>query len=293
MPSETAGRDPVVAIAPYGLRPGPDLGATPLADCEMPLGCPPGLAGGVLADLGPEDHAVFHPKSGFYALRRPRLTAKMSLVIAEPYAVHGWHFHLLRLYHRRFFRILTRREAFVAAIPNAVFFNHVFAWATDVPDGIAKTRPASIIASDRDKLEGHRLRHRIVAAIRAEGLDVDVLGRGYQPFEDKWDGLAPYRYSVVIENSRERHYYTEKLIDAFLCRTIPIYWGAPNVSETFDTGGMILCETEAALVAALRDIPDHDSAGMAAAVEANHATARGCLASYTRMAELLLREGAA
>ena len=65
------------------------------------------------------------------------------------------------------------------------------------------------------------------------------------------------------------------------------------MGDAFDTGGMILCDTEAALVAALREIPDHDSAGMAEAIEANHATARGCLASYTRMAELLLREGAA
>lgn len=217
----------------------------------------------------------------------------MSLVIAEPYAVHGWHFKLLRLLHRRFFRILTRREEFNAVVSNAVFFNHVFAWAQNVPQGIAKTRPVSIIASARAKLAGHKLRHKIVDAIRAEGLDVDVLGRGYRPFEKKWDGLAPYRYSVIIENARERHYFSEKLIDAFLCRTIPIYWGAPNVGDVFDTAGMILCADEEQIIAALRQVPKMDPEAMTASIEANHAKARACLNSYPRLAELLLTEAAA
>ena len=65
------------------------------------------------------------------------------------------------------------------------------------------------------------------------------MGRGYAPFEAKEDGLAPYRASVVIENSREPSYISEKLIDAALCRTLPIYWGAPDVADWFDPAGLI------------------------------------------------------
>jgi len=34
--------------------------------------------------------------------------------------------------------------------------------------------------------------------------------------------LTPYRYSVVIENVREPGYFSEKLVDALLCGTVPI-----------------------------------------------------------------------
>ena len=42
-------------------------------------------------------------------------------------------------------------------------------------------------------------------------------------------------YSVVVESSSEPNYFTEKLIDCLITKTIPIYWGCPNVSEYFDT----------------------------------------------------------
>lgn len=51
-------------------------------------------------------------------------------------------------------------------------------------------------------------------------------------------------YSVVIENVRETNYFSEKLIDAILCDTIPIYLGCPNIGDFSDTQGMILCESE-------------------------------------------------
>ena len=42
-------------------------------------------------------------------------------------------------------------------------------------------------------------------------------------------------YSVAVESSNEPNYFTEKLIDCLITKTIPIYWGCPNISEYFDT----------------------------------------------------------
>jgi hypothetical protein len=81
----------------------------------------------------------------------------------------------------------------------------------------------------------------MVAQVNALGLDIAVLGRGYQPFENKQDGLLNYRYSVIIENVKEPDYFTEKLFDCLLCGTLPIYLGAPNIGDYFDVAGMILC----------------------------------------------------
>jgi hypothetical protein len=104
-----------------------------------------------------------------------------------------------------------------------------------------KSQMASIIASRHRTFEGQHLRHAVVDRYRDQ-LDA-VLGNGYQPIEDKLEGLADFRYTVVIENVRRNYYFTEKLIDAFVTGTIPIYWGCPAIGRFFNTDGMIVCET--------------------------------------------------
>lgn len=49
-----------------------------------------------------------------------------------------------------------------------------------------------------------------------------------------------YQYSIVIENSRQSNYFTEKLIDCLITKTIPIYFGCTNIQDFFDTRGWIL-----------------------------------------------------
>ena len=63
-------------------------------------------------------------------------------------------------------------------------------------------------------------------------------------FDAKADGLAPYRFSVVIENVREQNYFSEKLVDAVLCNTVPIYWGCPNIDRFIDPSALIICTSE-------------------------------------------------
>jgi hypothetical protein len=52
-----------------------------------------------------------------------------------------------------------------------------------------------------------------------------------------------YQFHLAIENSRQENYFTEKLIDCLISKTIPIYYGCPNIDEYFDTKGWILLET--------------------------------------------------
>ncbi len=47
-------------------------------------------------------------------------------------------------------------------------------------------------------------------------------------------------FSVIIENQRLPNYITEKLIDCILSKTVPLYFGSPNVADYFDTSGMII-----------------------------------------------------
>jgi len=49
----------------------------------------------------------------------------------------------------------------------------------------------------------------------------------------KYLGLIDYEYCLSLENNKERNYFTEKICDAFLAWSIPIYYGCPNLSDYF------------------------------------------------------------
>ena len=116
------------------------------------------------------------------------------------------------------------------------------------------------------------------------------MGRGYKPFDNKSDGLLPYRYSVVIENCREPSYFTEKLIDACLCRTVPIYWGAPDIAEFFDISGMIICSSLDEISQALQNLSEADYASRSNAIEANFKTAEHFAKLHQRAAQSIVSE---
>lgn len=282
---------PAIAVIPYAERLPEGLPNLPLDRLDWPLGRPARLAQGTVADMAATDHLITYPKTRLYVAPRGRRKAQLSLMIVEPDAVHAKHLRLARLFHRRFFRVLTKNAGLLSAIPNGVRF--VFG-STFLPDpatvDTTKSRDTSLIASSKRVWEGHRLRHAVVDRIRQENLPVDVMGRGYKPFAEKAEGLAPYRYSVVIENLREASYFTEKLVDAALCRTVPIYWGAPDIADYFDPAGMILCSGLDDILTALRQAGPADYAARAAAVEENRRRALGLCDTNGRAAAVIAAE---
>ena len=60
----------------------------------------------------------------------------------------------------------------------------------------------------------------------------------------KIDLFKDAQFSLVIENSRQKDYFTEKLCDCLITSTIPIYYGCPNISDYFDTTGWIILEND-------------------------------------------------
>lgn len=56
---------------------------------------------------------------------------------------------------------------------------------------------------------------------------------------DKIDFLRDYCFTVAYENAASPGYCTEKLLDAFLARSIPIYWGDSHVSTIFNPHAFI------------------------------------------------------
>ncbi len=58
--------------------------------------------------------------------------------------------------------------------------------------------------------------------------------------KNKWDVLPRYRFSICYENIHdEPGWVTEKIFDCMRAGCVPIYWGAPNISDYVDAGAFI------------------------------------------------------
>lgn len=99
-----------------------------------------------------------------------------------------------------------------------------------------KTKLISVITSNKIISKGHQDRIDFVMKLKEHyGDKIDLFGRGFNTFDDKWDVLAPYKYHISIENSQNLYYFTEKLTDTFLAGTFPIYYGCKNIEDYFDS----------------------------------------------------------
>lgn len=62
----------------------------------------------------------------------------------------------------------------------------------------------------------------------------------YQGFVDnKFEAMSRYRFAICFENEISPGFITEKIFDCFLAGTIPIYYGAPNVTDYIPAGCFI------------------------------------------------------
>lgn len=95
-----------------------------------------------------------------------------------------------------------------------------------------KTKLLSVITSNKAFTQGHIDRIRFVEKLKAYyGDAIDVYGRGFNDFDDKWCVLAQYKYHIVIENSSQSYYWTEKMSDCLIAETFPFYYGCTNMND--------------------------------------------------------------
>ncbi len=111
---------------------------------------------------------------------------------------------------------------------------------------VKKLNKVSIIVSNKDFSEGHKKRIEFVNKITSLPISkyIDVYGHGFNPIPDKWDVIAPYKYHLVLENSVQKDYWSEKLADAFLGFSFPIYYGCPNICDYFSKDSLRIIDID-------------------------------------------------
>lgn len=177
---------------------------------------------------------------------------------------------------RRFDHVCTFYQELLNLGPPFTPFYFGTSWVeTQLADAdLSKRRLISFVGSiQHGAQQGYALRaevaHRLVADSR-----VDCFGYGIREISSKLHGLAPYAFSVAMENVRYDGYFTEKLIDCFLTDTVPIYWGCGAINRWFDPRGILCFETLDQLLAILDTLNWDGYARMLPFVRQNRDVAR-------------------
>lgn len=147
----------------------------------------------------------------------------------------------------RFRRVMTWHDDMVAWSPDRVVKMNYAQDFTATVTG-RHDRFMCVVASNKfhpspDSLYPERFRAVKWFDRHAPGV-LDLFGPGWQGITPSWKGtispgskreiMSDYRFSLVIENAIFPGYITEKIFDAFIAGTIPIYLGAPNVDRWID-----------------------------------------------------------
>lgn len=103
-----------------------------------------------------------------------------------------------------------------------------------------KTKLISVVSSNKAFTDGHRKRLDFVQKLKNHfGDKLDIYGRGINDFDDKWDVLASYKYTIAVENDFCEDWVTEKYFDCIYANTLPFFYGCPNLEKIVDKDSFI------------------------------------------------------
>jgi hypothetical protein len=188
------------------------------------------------------------------------------LIGSEPNEYFGNHDYAIKN-HESFGAILTWSTKVLNQVPNAIQVTYGESWWQDKPFDYVDTPKefkTSFLRGGLLKLQGHIVRHEVFDRQKEIQTPIqfwDKLGeRGdfNQWREDKINTFRPFQYSLCIENSSRENYFSEKITDCILNKTIPIYWGCSNIGDFYNDKGIIQVKNADEIIRVLNNLePDY------------------------------------
>lgn len=168
------------------------------------------------------------------------------LVFEEPNEYFGLHDWAIQNQHLFSF-ILTWDDKVLNNCSNAMMmpFGHTWFLPEQYNKNHIKKFQTTHLAGKLLKTYGHSLRHELLdrqSEIKTPIKFYKTYGDRYnidQARLDKEELFGDSMFGVAIENVSHRGWFTEKILDCFLLKTIPIYWGCSNIGNYFNMEGIL------------------------------------------------------
>jgi hypothetical protein len=169
--------------------------------------------------------------------------------IHEPNEYFGKHDWIIQNKHL-FDVILTWNDKILNNCENSIYlpFGHTWFKPDQYEKYHQKEFKISHLRGNLLKSYGHQIRWEILE--RKNELKVPI--KFFETYGDrhniedarkgKEEVFGDSMFGIAIENFSHRGFFTEKILDCFLLKTIPIYWGCSNIGDFFNDEGIIKFE---------------------------------------------------
>ena len=139
-----------------------------------------------------------------------------------------------------FFRLPDARITHIKSIPH-VHFHHMATEDELMAIPVEKTKSICSVVSGFNGVPGYEDRRIFLEQFSKALPEFDLYGRYGKTIRDipsyrgysavKFKTIADYKYNLVIENSNEDWYISEKIFDALMCGCMPIYYGTNKIFD--------------------------------------------------------------
>lgn len=129
-----------------------------------------------------------------------------------------------------------------------------------IPEDVLKRKFCSVVVSNAQV--SNPIRERFFRLL-SEYKQVDSGGKLWNnvggPVVDKQKFISGYKFNIAFENSSVRGYTTEKIMDAMIANTLPVYWGNPWVGRDFNERSFVDVSSFSSLEKAVEYIVELDT----------------------------------
>lgn len=163
--------------------------------------------------------------------------------------------------------ILTCYKELINKCDNAIYCPYGESWSWDNPyeyKPIQKEFKTSFLRGIKLQAPGHVIRHQIFDRQSEMNTPIEfwealgTLDTYENVVNSKFESFHKYMFSLCIENTIHSGYFTEKITDCILHKTIPIYWGCPNINEYYDINGLITFNTSDEAISIINNLTLND-----------------------------------
>jgi hypothetical protein len=139
-----------------------------------------------------------------------------------------------------FFDLPDAKITHIKTIPH-VHFHHMATESELMTIPEEKSKVLCSVVTGFNGVPGYKDRQAFLEKLSASNPDFDLYGRygkiiqrisSYRGFSSiKYQTVGDYKYSLTIENTNEDWYISEKIFDALLCGSMPIYHGTERIFD--------------------------------------------------------------
>lgn len=202
------------------------------------------------------------------------------VMMVEP--LRGHMFELVQKFPAYYDYVLTYEDEILQTNPKAILFHCTDTWVKGFVPPERKFCVSTVVGGKNDlRMEGYAMRHELwhrqgevtiprefflssnYKWVQGDYNNALVLGETKHP-------LFTSMFHIAIENRHMKHYFSEKLLDCFFTKTVPIYCGCQNIEDYFNIDGIIVCKNVDDIIKRCNTLNPDVYAEMMPAIEDNY-----------------------